>query len=78
MVLRSQSVGEQDVADQQGAFSCAGERSLELPSFPLSAWRFSPVHPQQTPFLFLRPCDGLMRLPRFTRRALGARYSSVQ
>ena len=24
MVLRSQSVGEQDVADQQGAFFCAG------------------------------------------------------
>ena len=27
MVLRSQSVGEQDVADQQGAFFCAGGRS---------------------------------------------------
>ena len=34
MVLRSQSVGEQDVADQQGAFCAQGGRARPRPGPP--------------------------------------------
>ena len=42
MVLRSKSVGEQDVADQQGAFLCQEDFTFVESSFLVGEYVFSP------------------------------------
>ena len=73
MVLRSKSVGEQDVADQRGAFSCA-EGAARAPGGPLS---LCVGHGMRLCLVYALspPCDAFPSCPATARRLNSIKFS---